>query len=140
MEREERRLTEEDNAIERQLRYQVEGDIEEVVVRAVEREQRCERLTQDAEIYTYWNTRIKDKYAVALKRWEKERFQKRQLQFMLRNLTHGAEDLVSELYDQSELNHRIPLRRRLRIQRWLQEAHGEMMQDRQRSREGTPPR
>jgi len=57
MEREERRLTEEDNAIERQLRYQVEGDIEEVVVRAVESEQRCERLTQDAEIYTHWNTR-----------------------------------------------------------------------------------
>ena len=52
MEREERRLTEEDNHIERQLRYEVEGDIDQLVVRAVESERRCERLTQEAENYT----------------------------------------------------------------------------------------
>ena len=37
MEREMRRLTEKDNALERQLRYQVHGEIEPLVIRAVDR-------------------------------------------------------------------------------------------------------
>jgi hypothetical protein len=140
MEREERRLTEEDNHIERQLRYEVEGDIDQLVVRAVESERRCERLTQEAENYTYWNTYIKEQYDATKRALVDERFENRQLERMMRTLTHGTESLVSSLYNQSELNLRVPKRRRLRIQRWIQEAHREMMLDRQMSREGTPPR
>jgi len=139
-EREERRLTEEDNAIERQLRYQVEGDIENFVVRAVESERRCERLTEDAKRYTYWNTHIKAKYEAMQRTLRKLRDDKQDLQWMMGTLTDGVEDLVSDLYEHNELSRLIPWRRRLRIQRWIQEAHREMMLQRQMSREGTPPR
>jgi len=139
-EREERRLTEEDNAIERQLRYQVEGDIENFVVRAVESERRCERLTEDAKRYTYWNTHIKAKYEAMQRTLRKLRDDKQDLQWMMALLTDGVEDLVSDLYEHNELSRLVPWRRRLRIQRWIQEAHREMMLQRQMSREGTPPR
>jgi hypothetical protein len=127
MEREQRRLTEEDNAIERQLRYEVEGDIEHVLARAVESERQCEKLHQRAA------------YMEALRReFHEERHDKLLWKWIVKRLTHGAHDLALEVGE--EISQRVPLRRRLRIQRWVQEAHREMMLDREMSREGTPPR
>jgi len=134
MEREQRRLTEEDNAIERQLRYEVEGDIEHVLARAVESERQCEKLHQRAVHDSRPNA-----YMEALRRnFHEERHDKLLWKWIVKRLTHGAHDLALEVGE--EISQRVPLRRRLRIQRWVQEAHREMMLDREMSREGTPPR
>jgi hypothetical protein len=166
-EREMRRLTEEDNAIERQLRYEVEGDIDHLVVRAAERGWQSEQKLKakyDAMYaamqstiekgYRHGNRRLRAKheamkakyeameakYTAMRSRMEEERCSKQQWGLIASVLTNGSEDLAWELCDESELHHRVPVRRRRRIAGWIREAHRDMMRDRQRSREGTPPR
>jgi len=133
MEREMRKRIEEDNMIEKQLRYEVEGDLEMQMARASESEYR-------ASVSEYLLNSMKPRYErmeSSVQALSCEAFDWRHI---VRRLTNGAEDLVWELCDGREFVRRVPDRRRFRIQRWIREAHREMMLDRQRSREGTPPR
>ena len=128
-----RRRTEEDNDVERQLRYEVEGDLETQMARAAESESR-------AEILTFRNDSMTSGWE-AMQRSERNAiYEKLEWINLVRILTNGSEAEAWELSSSRELLRRIPDTRRGRIRRWIREAHREMMLDRQRSREGTPPR
>jgi hypothetical protein len=130
MERELRRNVEADNMIERQLRYEVEGELQECMAREVESERRANNLTD------IW---LEERLANLKREVDEVRSSKYKWQIMINCLTNGAAQIAFELCACDEIAKRIPARRRGRIRRWLVEGHREMMLDRQRSRESTPP-
>ena len=133
MEREMRKRIEEDNMIEKQLRYEVEGDLEMQMARASESEYRASESER-------WLNSMKPRYERMEGSVQALSIEAHTWRHIVRRLTNGAEDLAWDLCDGRELVRRVPDRRRLRIERWIREAHRDMMLDRQRSREGTPPR
>jgi hypothetical protein len=143
MERELRRSVEEDHEIEMQLRYGVEGQLDEQMALTAESQYRADNLSE-----LWLGPRMADirrELEVARASWlgiQRElhvaRTSEAEWRLTANVLTDGSADLALEVLLSDELAHRLPIRRRGRIRRWIAEGYRDMLLDRIRSRQGSP--
>jgi hypothetical protein len=143
MERELRRSVEEDHEIEMQLRYEVEGHLDEQMALTAESQYHADNLTElwlgprmadirrELEVARASRLGIQRELHVA-------RTSEAEWRLTANVLTDGSADLALELLLSDELAHRLPIRRRGRIRRWIAEGYRDMLLDRIRSRQGSP--
>ena len=143
MERELCRSVEEDHEIEMQLRYGVEGQLDEQMALTAESQYRADNLSElwlgprmadirrELEVARASRLGIQRELHVA-------RTSEAEWRLTANVLTDGSADLALELLLSDELAHRLPIRRRGRIRRWIAEGYSDMLLDRIRSRQGSP--